>query len=54
MTPSIYPFLVSFYLINQSQGKTGAFSTITVGAFSLDIYKQEAKRREEQPALFEF
>jgi len=33
-----YPDLMSFYYTNQIQGKAGAFSTIIVGAFSLDIH----------------
>ena len=31
---------MSFYNTNQRQGKTGAFSTVTVGVFSLDIHTQ--------------
>ncbi len=35
---SIHRVPMSFYLITQSQEKVGAFSTVTVGVFSLDIH----------------
>ncbi len=37
---------MSFYNTNQTRGKVGVFSTITVGAFSLDIHIQFDKTLE--------
>jgi len=39
---------LSFYNTNQLQGKAGVFSTITVGAFSLDIHSQAYGNSMEQ------
>ena len=35
-----YPDLMSFYNTDQLRGKAGAFSTVTVGVFSIDIHTQ--------------